>query len=60
MFQVLMHGFPAGPAWPRNDTLGMEMLHTAAEAGNVEARLGMAYRLHKGLGVEQDCDRAFM
>jgi hypothetical protein len=49
----------AGSLWPRNDSLGLEMLQTAAEAGNVQAKLGMAYRRFKGLGVEEDCDVAF-
>jgi len=48
-----------GSVWPRNDSVGMVMLRRAAEAGNVEARLGLAYRQFKGLGIEEDCDKAF-
>lgn len=57
--QRTMCGCHSGDVWPRNDSLGVMMLETAAEGGNVNAKLALAYRQWQGMGVEKDCDRAF-
>ena len=48
----------AGGAWPRNETLGMHMLHAAAKGGSMEAELSLSNRYMLGEGVPQDCEEA--
>ena len=48
----------AGSAGPRNETLGMHMLHAAAKGGNMEAELALSNRYLLGEGVPQDCEEA--
>lgn len=50
----------AGSVWKQNETLGVEMLGLAAEAGSLEAHLALSNRRLVGIGIGQDCDLAFL
>lgn len=49
----------ASSLYPRNESYGLDLLHSSGQAGNVQARIALAYRYLQGRGVSQDCDKAF-
>ena len=49
----------AEPLWPKNVSLGLELLNRSAQAGALQAKLALAYRHLRGDGVPEDHDRAF-
>lgn len=49
----------AEPLWPKNVSLGVQLLNRSAQAGNLQATLALAFRHLRGEGVPEDHKTAF-